>query len=146
MKTQTTIRNCDKDFRFVCPQNWAELSETGDDSQRFCDQCQQIVYLCVSDEETLEHARAGHCVARERPDFSELPRMILGQPKVVPQETETQRKALRWKHRESGIDDSLANIKAQRCCPSCGFPAPDWRKSCRVCGYGFGRVRRPQEE
>jgi hypothetical protein len=142
MKTQTTIRNCDRSFRFVCPQKWGDLARTDVDSQRFCDKCEQIVYLCVSDAETLEHARAGHCIARETPDASELPAVYVGRPKEPILETESQVQARAWAHREHGIDDSLRNIDADRTCPECGFPAPDWREACRVCGNVFGRVVR----
>lgn len=141
LKTETTIRNCDKAFRFVCPKNWADLVRTEIESQRFCESCERTVYLCVTDADTLEHARAGHCVAREMPDSSELPRLVLGQPAEPIERTESQNQALAWVHREQGIDDSLRNIDAPRCCKQCGFPAPDWRESCRVCGFKFGRVR-----
>ncbi len=144
MKTQTTIRNCDKTFRFVCPKNWEQLATIEDLSQRYCDRCERMVHLCKSDEETLAHARAGDCIARELPDESELPLMMLGMPEVEPEETASQRNALRWTGREAGIDDALANIQATRCCPQCDYPAPDWRKSCRVCGYEFGRVQTPK--
>lgn len=148
MKTQKTIRNCEEAFRFLCPKNWEELIPTDDAAQRQCDQCQQIVYLCVTDEETLQHAQAGHCIARELPDESELPRMLLGfigDPEEIPEEPESVVEARRWRSREAGIDDSLANIEAERQCPKCHFPAPDWRETCRVCGYEFGHVRRPKD-
>lgn len=73
MKTTNTIRNCDKQFHFVCPQKWGELQETEDKTKRFCDKCEQTVYFCITDDETRKHARAGHCIAREIPDTSELP-------------------------------------------------------------------------
>lgn len=107
MKTKKTVRNCDRQFKFVCPQLWSDLKETDERDRRFCDKCEQVVYLCVSDDETLEHARAGHCVAREIPDESELPWMVLGKPEEPVEHIESQLKALEWERREDGINDSL---------------------------------------
>ena len=142
MKTRSTIRNCDaKGFDFVCPQDWYALETTDVESQRYCSHCKQTVYFCVTDDETLSQARAGHCIARELPDSSEIPGIYVGRPKEpIQRNTETQEQALEWTHRERGIDDSLKNIDAGRCCPKCQYPAPDWRKTCRVCGFEMGRV------
>lgn len=141
MKTRTTIRNCDdKGFDFVCPQEWSALDATEVDTQRFCTQCSKTVYLCVTDEETLAHARIGNCIARELPDKSELPVMYVGRPKNPPPVTDAHKEALAWTHREGGINDSLKNIDAERCCPKCEYPAPVWRTTCRVCAYEMGRM------
>lgn len=121
------------------------MAQTDGDSQRYCDTCEQIVYLCTTDAETLEHARAGHCIAREWSDDSELPAMVLGRPSEPVEETESQVQAVTWMQRERGIDDSLRNIDADRTCPDCKFPAPDWREACRVCGNAFGRGQRPSD-
>ncbi|MCP4787811.1 MAG: hypothetical protein GY903_09765 [Fuerstiella sp.] len=143
LETLKTIRNCDvKGFDFVCPQQWDALQPTADESQRLCTACNELVHLCLTDSETLEHARAGHCIAREIPDSSELPAMYVGRATNVPPHTESQENALEWTHRERGIDDSLKNIDAERYCPKCDYPAPDWRTTCRVCGFEFGRVNR----
>ena len=88
MKTKRTIRNCLLPiFRQVCPKQWDALTPTEDAGVRHCGECKQHVYLCLTDEETLDHARAGHCVARVIPDESELGSMILGRPKHVPPTT-----------------------------------------------------------
>jgi hypothetical protein len=85
VRTKQTIRNCPLPiFRQVCPQKWEALAPTGDAGVRHCGQCDQQVFLCSTAEETLNHARAGHCVAREIPDSSELPTMYLGRPRNVP--------------------------------------------------------------
>ena len=147
MKTRKTIRNCSvKGFDYVCPQEWNALQPTNDETQRLCIECNEIVYLCVTDNETLSHARAGHCIAREIPDDSELPAMYLGRPTNPPPITVSHERALEWTGRERGIDDSLRNIDAQRCCPTCNYPSPDWRKTCRVCGFEMGRVHRDNDE
>ena len=143
MKTKLTVRNCnDKGFDFVCPRDWSALNSTDIESQRFCSHCNETVYLCTTDAETLSHARAGHCVARELPDESELPVIYLGRPTNPPPITESHERALEWTYRERGIDDSLKNFDSERCCPKCEFPAPDWRVDCRVCGFKMGRVNR----
>jgi hypothetical protein len=142
VKTKQTIRNCPLPvFRQQCPRQWEELTPTDDTSVRHCGQCNQHVYLCSTDEETLSHARAAHCIARVIPDESELPPMYLGQPKYVPPTTPEQEEALRLTHRERGIDDALKNLSAPRSCPRCRYPAPSWRTSCRVCGFPLGRLQ-----
>jgi hypothetical protein len=141
MKTKLTIRNCETTFRFQCPQMWSELQPTGSADVRHCAVCRCDVFFCKSDEETIEHARAGHCIAREIPDEAELPRVYVGQPKNPPVPTPEQEKAWAWFAREGGIDDSIKNADADRSCPQCRFPAPRWRERCRVCGFEIGRVR-----
>ena len=142
MKTNRTIRNCPIPvFRRVCPQQWEALTQTDQPNVRYCEQCNQNVFLVSTDEETLSHARAGHCIAREIPDASELPAIYVGQPKSSPPHTVEQEEALRLTHRERGIDDSLKNLDSPRFCPRCHYPAPNWRMSCRVCGLEIGRVR-----
>lgn len=141
VKTKRTIRNCPLPvFRQECPRQWDQLTPTEDPSVRHCGQCKQNVYLCSTDDETLSHAHAGHCIARVIPDEAELPVMYLGQPKHVAPTTPAQEEALRLTHRERGIDDALKNLNAPRCCPRCQYPSPSWRSSCRVCGLGFSQL------
>ena len=116
------------------------MAATDSSAIRYCDQCKQNVYLCLTDVETIAHAKTGDCIAREMPDGSELPQMILGRPANPVEPTEAQTLALRWSHRERGIDDAIKNSDAIRCCPKCGFSAPHWRVECRVCGFEIGRV------
>ena len=140
MKTNLTIRNCPTQFRFVCPKTWDSLTLTDVDDVRHCDQCSRDVYFCVTDEETIAHAKAGHCIAREVPDSSELPAVYVGMPKNVPERTPEQERAGKWFARERAIDDSIKNSDSIRSCPNCNFPAPPWRVSCRVCRFEIGRV------
>lgn len=114
---------------------------TADSAVRHCDRCGNDVYLCTTDEATISHARAGHCIAREVPDNTELPHFVIGRPTELPKFTPAQEEAQRWNRRESGIDDAIRNAQdAPRTCPQCGYPAQAWRKTCRVCGYEMGRV------
>lgn len=140
MKTNLTIRNCAPEFRFVCPLSWDSLTLTDTDDVRHCDQCSRDVYFCVSDEETISHAKAGHCIAREIPDSSQLPVVFLGMPENVPEPTPEQVGAQEWYGREEAILDSIQNANSRRSCPRCNFPAPPWRTTCRVCGFEMGRV------
>ncbi len=140
MKTNLTIRNCESAFRFRCPKNWLELSLTASDEIRHCAVCNCDVFFCKTDEETIKHAKAGHCIAREIPDGKQLPQMYVGRPKNPPVPTPKQEKAREWSARERGIDDSIKNIDADRSCPQCNYPAPPWRETCRVCGLKMGRV------
>ena len=117
MKTNLTIRNCDRVFRFQCPQLWTDLSATETADIRHCAVCDREVFFCTTDEETIEHAKAGHCIARELPDDDELPQTYLGEPNNVPDSTPDQEKAAAWSGRERGIDDSIQNADAERPLP-----------------------------
>jgi hypothetical protein len=139
MNTKSTIRNCDTTFRFQCPKLWSELATTDTAHIRHCDTCNREVFFCKTDEETIEHAKAGHCIARELPDEDELPHVYLGEPKDVPLPTSEQKQAAIWFGRERAIDDSIKNADADRSCPACNYPAPNWRVKCRVCGFEMGR-------
>lgn len=139
MKTSMTIRNCPPQFQFVCPKTWDILAMTDVDDVRHCNDCSRDVYFCVTDEETIVHAKAGHCIAREVPDSSELPAIYVGMPKNVPVRTPEQEQAANWFARERAIDDSIKNSDSVRSCPRCKFPSPPWRVSCRVCGFAMSR-------
>lgn len=144
MKTRITVRNCPVEFRFLCSQRWEDLAATDRPEIRHCDRCDQDVVFCTTDEETIAHARAGHCIARECPDASELPVVHLGRPATArPLEvTPSQAEASRRRSREGGIDDAIRNAgRSPRCCPECSYPAPAWRTTCRVCGFAIGRFR-----
>jgi hypothetical protein len=138
MKTSRTIRNCLPTFHFVCPKRWDDLAATDDPAARHCDQCDRQVYLCTTDEQTIAHAKAGHCIAREELVDSG-PRLRLGKitPPKITELTEAQRRTLR----EFGINEAIrAAQSASRSCPECGYPVTDWRVTCRVCGFKLGRA------
>jgi hypothetical protein len=136
-----TVRNCPVDLRLKCPRLWDELAATDRPEVRHCDRRESDAFFCRTDEETIAHARAGHCIAREVPDGSELPAIFVGQPAEVPKRTLLQEEAGRWYARESAIDDPIRNaVKSARSCPRCSYPAPAWRTTCRICGFTMGRV------
>ena len=141
MNTSRTIRNCTISFKFECPKRWEELSITSVEKTRFCNMCKSDVFFCETDEETIAHAKAGNCIARVQPDGNALPALTMGRPSVHAIPTAVQLEALAWAARERAIDDSIANAtSSERSCTSCGYPAPNWRKTCRVCGLEMGRV------
>ncbi len=141
MQTTRTIRNCLPVFRLVCPQRWEELTPTDLPTVKHCGQCDRQVYLCSTDAETITHAQAGDCIAREMPDASDSPRVYVGQPVGLPPVTPQQAEARRIVLRERGVDDAIANARrSSRCCPRCRYPAPDWRVECRVCGFEMRRA------
>lgn len=141
MRTERTVRTCPIRMKFTCPRTWEGLQPTADSDIRHCGQCNRDVYFCRTDEETLHHARAGHCIAREEPHSDEMPRIMLGQPEVIPEVTPRQKQANAWRLRERGITDALDNARYEgaRDCPQCGYPVPSFRKSCYVCSFELGR-------
>jgi predicted amidophosphoribosyltransferase len=145
VKTALTIRNCAGVFKKVCPQRWDQLTPTSADDVRHCGTCSRDVHWCRTDEETLAHARAGHCIAREIPDGSELPAIVLGEPAEPMRPTPSQELASEWTRRERGVDDAIVNIAAARVCPACGYPAPRWRTACRVCEGKLERLTDDRE-
>ncbi len=142
MRTDRTIRNCTVRIITPCPRRWEALRVTDDPGVRHCQVCARDVFFCSSTEETLEHARSGHCIARDEPHSSELPNIVVGQPTIVPVVTDTQRRAVEWARRENGINRVLdGSVEfASRPCSGCGYPVPNFRKSCYVCGLGIGRT------
>lgn len=138
MKTERTIRNCRIATKAQCPRECEQLKPTGNDNVRSCNACGDDVFWCSSDEETLRHARAGHCIAREQPHPAACSPIVIGRPEFVPP-TDEQRAADAWIRRERGIDDALKTLeRASVDCVGCGYPMPAWRKTCKVCGRTMG--------
>ena len=145
MTATQTIRNCLPMFRVVCPKSWDALAATDDPAVRHCGRCDRAVHYCTTDAETIAHARAGNCIAREMPDVSGMRYVTIGTPSRPPPPPPTPEVIAErsWLRRERGIDDAIENAqRATRACPECAYPAPDWRVACRVCGFAFGRVSR----
>jgi len=114
---------------------WEALRPTERANVRHCEQCQEHVYFCVTDAETIDHARAGHCIARVLPSASEQPAFVIGRPENPRRPTRSQQKAQEWMQRERAIDALLRGvIPTARTCPECSYPVPDYRDQCRVCG------------
>ena len=82
MALPRTIRNCRPVIAEPCPRKWEALTDTADPAVRHCESCGKSVFFCATDEETIAHARAGECVAREEPEPGDLGRMVLGRPSV----------------------------------------------------------------
>jgi uncharacterized protein (TIGR02996 family) len=57
------LENCGIGWKFVCPQRWDRLRETGQPSVRFCSACKRNVYFCASIDEARDRAGDGQCVA-----------------------------------------------------------------------------------
>lgn len=77
------IRNCE--FRFKCPKLWESLELTGDDSVRFCDQCNRTVHYCKTPLQLHAAIVANQCVAIEIKDSGESEsRLMVGEPMGSP--------------------------------------------------------------
>jgi hypothetical protein len=64
MKKIFTHSEANEIFKFRCQLKWSELyGKSPSDTARYCDSCEQNVYLCDNETELLEHAKQGHCVA-----------------------------------------------------------------------------------
>ena len=73
------IRNCE--FRFKCPKLWDSLELTGDDTVRFCGQCNSTVHYCRAPLQLHAAIIANHCVAVEIHDaLDSEPRLVVGEP------------------------------------------------------------------
>jgi hypothetical protein len=140
MRKVVTIRLCRARSRKGSPCKWEDLSETGGENVRYCGECNRRVYLCHSDQDTVLRALGGECVAREGPDSIELPKAYLDEPPKGYSVSSQQATAVEWMHRERGIADAIERIdSAHQPCPKCGYPVPEFRKSCYVCRYALKR-------
>jgi hypothetical protein len=145
METINLIRNCMVRFRKVCPKTWEQLAFTSARAMRFCATCNREVFLCETDAEALEHAQAGHCIAKPMPDHSDLPgacgTLTLGVPEVpTPQPTREEHPLMQEHSREVAKTNALRDLEyASRMCPRCGYPCADWLRTCGVCGFEVGR-------
>ena len=73
------IRNYE--FRFKCPKLWESLELTGDDSVRFCDQCNRTVHYCKTPLQLHAAIVANQCVAVEiQESVDSESRMMFGDP------------------------------------------------------------------
>mgnify|MGYP003335657483 CR=1 FL=1 len=141
LRYETVVRNCAVEFRNSCPVKWESLGTTNEDGVRFCEVCKTNVYYCETDEQAIGHAKVGHCIAKPRPTTSQLPKIIVGRPKVVPIPSPKQLAAREEFRLEENKTKALRDLKySNRYCPTCGFPCPDWRVQCRVCGFSLGSV------
>ncbi|MDX1486874.1 MAG: hypothetical protein R3268_01640 [Acidiferrobacterales bacterium] len=90
----TTIRNCR--FAYRCENRWEDLAPTDSigDSVRYCGECEQSVYLCVTEKQLMRAIRENRCVAiptatrgqgRERRKPGSIPHLV-GLPGNLPHE------------------------------------------------------------
>lgn len=63
--TDSQLRNCK--LAFKCDAKWGDLAATGRSKIRFCNDCQQEVHRCETDEELLQAIRSNLCVAIPAP-------------------------------------------------------------------------------
>lgn len=140
-----TIRNCRRRPRGGCPAAWDRLAPGPVEAARDCPVCDRRVYQCVTDGETVAHVRAGHLVARDEPTDMELGTVYLdGRPQAWGPPTPDQAEARQRREREQAIDDALGSVReSSRDCPGCGYPVPNYRVGCRVCGVVIGRLYDP---
>lgn len=141
LQLENMIRNCAVTFRRVCPQTWEGLRSTEEATIRFCDSCQREVFLCAADDEAVQHAKQGHCIAKPMPSRTNLRPVVLGRPETPPRPPTTDEAALEEQYlREAGKTQALRDVEyASRVCPQCGYPCADWLTTCKVCGYHIGR-------
>jgi hypothetical protein len=59
----TEVADCPLEFGVECPRRWLELRPGERPDVRFCDSCRREVFLCSTENEAIEHARQGRCVA-----------------------------------------------------------------------------------
>lgn len=50
-------------FHFTCPQLWNRLIPTNNDRVRHCPECNQDVYLALTEADMRRHGQQGHCIA-----------------------------------------------------------------------------------
>ena len=70
-------------FEFECPLQWELLATTDDPNVRRCVACNHDVYLCQTEAEFRDRARAGDCVAAPTPlvkAMSGLGQITIGRP------------------------------------------------------------------
>jgi hypothetical protein len=132
-----TVRKCGiaVERRQECPRTWAEMAATSDPDVRRCAQCDDFVYFCRSDAETLEHAFAGHCIAREEPSEAELPDLVIGRPRSFGPTPREERALALWSREHAiaaAIGSEQRSVGAR--CPECTFPISSGQKRCGVCG------------
>ncbi|WP_166827833.1 hypothetical protein [Thalassoroseus pseudoceratinae] len=65
------VVNCEPVFRFRCPNRWESLEPTETSDVRYCEECDQRVYFCRSDDEIATHVELRHCVAFAPPTVDE---------------------------------------------------------------------------
>jgi hypothetical protein len=128
---RNAIRNCKIKLAFVCPRDWDELDPTGESGARFCQQCQQKVFLCKNDFDALERARAGHCIAMPGEDGSARFLLKVGMPPPLTLEQERAYQAYRIDQAKTEALRTLTD--SSTFCSVCAYPLPQDSKNCLIC-------------
>jgi hypothetical protein len=74
------IENCWVDFKYRCPQRWDALEPTSKPGVRTCSECKREVFFCETDQDAVDHARKGDCIARR--ERSDVPTITVGWPEL----------------------------------------------------------------
>lgn len=83
--SDSQLRNCK--LAFKCDARWDDLVLTGRSKVRFCNDCQQEVHRCETDEELLQAIRSNLCVAIPAPyanTANEEDRVLIGSTRARP--------------------------------------------------------------
>jgi hypothetical protein len=61
MMSELEIKDCE--WEVLCPKRWDDLAKTEHPKVRFCNECNEHVFLCESAHDQLEHHRNQRCIA-----------------------------------------------------------------------------------
>jgi hypothetical protein len=60
-----------------CPMEWKNLTVGRNRKQRLCTSCDETVYLCLTEAESIENTRLGRCIAIPKTGFlPEVPKWM----------------------------------------------------------------------
>lgn len=74
--TEGSVDACGENLQYQCPRKWNDLKHTDRSEVRFCEGCNENVYLILNNEESEFHRKHAHCIAR--PNFPEPQYMVMG--------------------------------------------------------------------
>jgi hypothetical protein len=116
-----TVRNCDFAYRATCTSSWEQLYDSSEPNVKYCGICKQKVYRCLTDAEVIEHAERNERIALDTGSLT------------LPEQTPPQVQQTLLSGRSG---DALRDFQyTARCCEKCGYAFPEWRKTCKVCGF-----------
>jgi hypothetical protein len=131
VKPTNAIRNCKVELSYVCPRDWEELDPTNEPATRFCQQCREMVILCSTDFEAINHAGQGHCIAMAGEDGTAKFLLKMGRPPPLTSEQKSMYVAYRI---DEAKTQALRNLtESSKFCTSCGYPMPEDSSECTVC-------------
>lgn len=71
--TENIIANCNYEIKYRCPVKFEQLvpiagkiENPTEDTINYCHRCQELVYLCKTDQEIEYHVKKGHCIATQQ--------------------------------------------------------------------------------